>query len=94
MPIPTSESDDVMITTFDNPYNPFTHYIEWDAYDKLRGHNTTALLARLALTASELPEQYNNFVILQAIREIVQEDVRGIYRMIGPNETPIVVPID
>jgi len=82
---------DVMLTTYDNPYNPFTQFVEWNAYDILLGHHTTELLGRIALTAQELPEQYNNYVIVEAMREIVREDVLGIYRLIGRNETPIVI---
>lgn len=85
---------DVMITTYDNPYSPFTEFKEWDAYDKMLGHNTTALLARLAYTSHELPDDSNYFVIEQVIDEIVREDVLGVYRKIGRDEKPIVIPID
>lgn len=39
----------VMLTTIDNPYNPFTQYDLWSSYDeKVCGYNSASLLARFA----------------------------------------------
>ena len=38
---------DVMLTTVDNPYSPFTQFDDWYSYDVLKGHNTCSLLARM-----------------------------------------------
>lgn len=40
-------AEDTMITTIDNPYNPFTDYEKWYADDVAMGYNTCSLLGRL-----------------------------------------------
>lgn len=51
-PITDQELDEatvlsVMLTTYDNPYNPHTDYDKWQAYDLGQGYNTAQLLARI-----------------------------------------------
>lgn len=38
---------DVMLTTIDNPYNPYTNFNEWYAFDVSHGYNTCAYLSRM-----------------------------------------------
>jgi len=64
-----------MLTTLDNPFNPFTQYDEWYSYDVSKGYNTCAYLARVALS-SELDEDK---AIDQAIDDIVKVNVLGNY---------------
>ena len=44
---------DYMLTTVDNPFNPFTEFDSWLAYDEQSGYNTNGLLARLTLDSNE-----------------------------------------
>lgn len=44
---------DVMLTTIDNPYNPFTNFDEWWAFDISHGYNTCAYLSRIVDVFSE-----------------------------------------
>lgn len=68
-----------MLTTSDNPYNPFTEFDEWYAEDVRLGHNTTAFLARIVKSSDELSETDQSLAIEQAIDEIVTENVNGLY---------------
>lgn len=86
--------EDYMITTFDNPFNPHTHFKEWYAYDLQLGHNTVDLLGRIVMTSKELSEKDQKIRYQIAVDEIVDEDLEGIYRKIRRDERPIVVPID
>ena len=45
---------DVMLTTFDNPYNPFDDYDKWWQWDKDNDYNTPELLARVMGATSEV----------------------------------------
>lgn len=72
-----------MLTTVDNPFNPFTHFDEWFAYDQALGYNTTAFLARIARVSDELSEADENAAIERAIDEIVGENVLGLYRKVA-----------
>lgn len=71
-----------MLTTVDNPYNPFTHFDEWYAWDNRAGYNTMAFLARVIKTSDELSEADQSLAIEQAIDEIVNENVLGLYRKV------------
>lgn len=42
-----SLSKECLLTTKDNPFNPFTHFREWYLYDVKAGYNTCGLIARM-----------------------------------------------
>lgn len=71
-----------MLTTVDNPYDPFTHFDEWFAYDNLKGYNTCGYLARVAKTSNELSDKLNSLAINDAIDEICKYNWLGIYRKV------------
>lgn len=73
---------DYMLTTIDNPYDPFTEFAEWNAYDVYLGYNTTAFLARIVRTSDELSEADQARAIDVAIDEIVQENVSGMHKKV------------
>lgn len=70
---------DVMLTTVDNPYNPFTQYEDWLSYDTLSGHNSNALLARVAVVNDELSEEDIDEATVEAIEEIVRVNASGLH---------------
>lgn len=71
-----------MLTTVDNPYDPFDDYDEWYAFDSRMGHHTPSFLARVAYVSDELSETDHNLAIEEAIDEIVKENVNGLYRKV------------
>jgi hypothetical protein len=75
-----------MLTTTDNPYNPFTEFDEWYAFDQAAGYFTAGLLARIVKTSDELSEADQSLAIEQAIDEIVEENVLGVYRKVSNKE--------
>lgn len=72
-----------MLTTIDNPYNPFTEFDEWYSYDELKGYHTTALLARIVVTSYEISTPDQSKAIEDAIDLIVKENVLGLYKKIS-----------
>jgi hypothetical protein len=72
-----------MLTTLDNPYNPFTHFDEWFQWDTQAGYNTAGLLARIINTSDELSEAQQDYAMEEAIDEIVRENVLGIYTRVA-----------
>ena len=76
-----------MLTTIDNPYNPFTQFDQWLSYDIASGYWTLGLLARIAQTSPDLSEADNSLAIEQAIDEIVSENVLGIFRKVAQPST-------
>lgn len=71
-----------MLTTVDNPYNPFTHWDEWYAFDQGHGYRTPELLARLIFDSDELSEGDRAWAEEQVIDEIVSRNEMGIYRKV------------
>lgn len=76
-----------MLTTVDNPFNPFTEFSEWYAFDVASGYHTNGLLARIAKVSHELSEADREQAIDQAIDEIVRENVSGVHRKVQAPET-------
>ena len=68
-----------MLTTNDNPFDPFTQFDDWYAYDVQVGHHTCAYLARIAKTSDELSEVEEAEAIENAIDEIVKFNINGRY---------------
>jgi len=75
-----------MLTTVDNPYDPFTQWDEWFAWDQHAGYHTSGLLARVARTSDDLAEGDQYLAIQQAIDEIVRENVLGVHRKVKEGE--------
>jgi len=68
-----------MLSTIDNPYNPFTNFDDWFAYDERQGYHTLAYLARVTYQSNELSETDQNVEYNRAIEEVVQLNISGRY---------------
>lgn len=79
---------DVLLTTIDNPYNPHTQWDEWFAWDSMSGYNTPSYLARIVVTSHELSDAEQDQAIYQAMKEIVEMNINGVYVLIGKNDKP------
>jgi len=63
---------EVFITTIDNPFNYFTQFEEWLAYDRQMGYYTCEYLARIARLADDLSEEQEQREIESAIDSIIE----------------------
>lgn len=75
------------LTTFDNPYDPFTQFDSWFLYDVEKGYNTCGLLARIAKTDSDMSETEENEEVERAIDEIIKNDFLNIYKKVKKNSS-------
>ena len=75
-----------MLTTVDNPYDPFTQYDEWSQFDERSGYHTPSFLARVAYTSENLSEVDQDLAIEEAIDVIVTENVCGLYKKVKAPE--------
>lgn len=75
-----------MLTTTDNPFNPFTQFDDWFLYDESKGYHTCSYLARIARTSSELSDLENENEIARAINEIVSFNILGIYKKVQESD--------
>lgn len=71
---------ETMLTTIDNPFDPFTQFDEWRAYDESKHYNSCAYLARVTTTSNDLSEADEALAIETAIDEIVSLNVLGLYK--------------
>lgn len=76
-------NDEVMLTTIDNPYDPFTSFDQWYIYDVLHGYNSCGLLARIARTSHNLSEADYSVEVHNAIDEIIKFDATNMFRKVS-----------
>lgn len=72
-----------MLTTFDNPFNPFDDFKSWFAFDVEKGYNSCSYLARIAHIEDDFSEEETNAEIERAIDEIIDHDFLNIYKKIS-----------
>lgn len=72
-----------MLTTVDNPYDPFTQFAEWYAFDTHKGYNTCAYIGRIARTSYDLTDPDYRLENEFAIDEILQHDYANIYKRVS-----------
>ena len=68
-----------MLTTIDNPYNPFDEFDQWFMFDNDHGYGSCQYLGRIARTSDALSEKENDEEVERAIDEIVRLDPFNIY---------------
>lgn len=77
-----------MLTTFDNPFDPFEQFTSWFMFDVEKGYNSCSYLARIAKLTDDMSDQEVNDEIERAIDEIIQYDFMNIYKKVKKNTTP------
>ena len=76
------ENNACMLTTFDNPFDPFEDFTSWFLFDVEKGYNTCSYLSRIANTDDTMTEKEVNEEIERAIDEIIQYDFMNIYKKV------------
>lgn len=76
---------ETMLTTFDNPFDPFEQFNEWFLYDVEKGYNTCSYLARIVNESNEMSEKESNEATEKAIDEIIESDFMNIYKKVQKN---------
>ena len=78
-----------MLTTTDNPYDPFTQYEAWYRFDEDNGYHSCAFLARIARTSDQLSDKENQEEIERrdilfggSGNDIIKYDPLGIYKKV------------
>ena len=72
----------VMLTTIDNPYNPFEQFDLWLLFDKEKGYNTCEYLARIVNLTNDMSEKEIDVATDRAINDIIVNDPFGIYKKV------------
>ena len=78
-----------MLTTLDNPFDPFEDFTQWFMYDCEKGHNTASRLARLVNINSEMTQKEVDEEMERAIDFIMKYDLEDKYIKIQENSAKV-----
>ena len=73
---------EAMLTTIDNPYNPFTEFDNWYMYDVEHGYNSCGYLMRIANITDAMSSYEAIAEINRAIDEIIKYDFMKIRKKV------------
>ena len=76
---------EVMLTTFDNPFDPFDEFVPWFMYDESKGYSTCSRLARIARSSDDFSTIEEKRETERAIDEIIDNDFLNIYTKVVRN---------
>ena len=75
-----------MLTTFDNPFDPFEQFTSWFLFDVGKGYDSCSYLARIVNLSEDFTQNETNAEIERAIDEIIKYDFRNIYKKVRKGE--------
>ena len=75
-------STDVMLTTIDNPFDPFEDFTSWFMFDIEKGYNSCGRLMRIAKVTDDMSQKEYDEAIETAIDELIIIDFLDIYRKV------------
>lgn len=76
-----------LLTTNDNPFNPFDDFHSWYAFDTEKGYNSCGKLMRVAKVSDEMTDFEENEEIERAIDEIIKYDDTDTYNKVSKELT-------
>ena len=79
--------NDVMITTFDNPFDPFEQFDSWFAFDVEKGYYSCSKIARIAQLTDDMSEVEMQIEKERAIDVLIKNDFLNIFTKVYKNNT-------
>lgn len=70
---------ETMLTTIDNPFDPFEQFTSWFLFDIEKGYNTCGKLMRIAKVSDDMSQEEYNSAIDEAIDTIIKNDFLDIF---------------
>ena len=77
-----NESNECRLTTVDNPYDPFTQFDDWFAFDTEKGYFSCSKLDRILRLSDDMSEAEVNEETERAIDDIVKYDFLNIFKKV------------
>ena len=68
-----------MLSTMDNPWNPFRNFDEWLQFDTSHNYNTLGYVARIANTDSDMDDETYSKAVNAAIDDILKYNPLDVY---------------
>lgn len=73
---------EVMITTVDNPFDPFDDFDNWFQFDTEKGYYTSSRLCRIASFEDDMTEKEQFEELERAIDRLIEIDPLNIYKKV------------
>ena len=73
---------ETMLTTNDNPFDPFEQFTSWFLFDVEKGYNSCGRLMRIANVSEDMSTKEYNEAIDLAIDKLISLDFLGIYQKV------------
>lgn len=80
------EEEEYLLTTIDNPFNPFDEFQSWYEFDELSGYKTCEKIASLFGKTQTKTLVEEEKVINQVIDEIISNDFLNIYKKVKKSD--------
>ena len=75
-------ASECMLTTIDNPFDPFEQFTSWLMFDKEKGYDSCERLARIAKFSDDMTEKEIDEENERAIDEIIKYDFMNVYKKV------------
>lgn len=75
-----------LVTTYDNPWDPFEEWDQWFNWDLTHGHNTCGRVASLCILGDALGEEWEAWDLERAKNDLVALFGGGLYRKVAPGQ--------
>lgn len=87
----------VMLSTVDNPYNPFTNWDEWYAFDEMKARQENrasccSYLARMMVESDDISEKELEEINEMVIDDIVKLNLTGKFIKVTENKPRDMTP--
>ena len=73
---------DCMLTTVDNPFDPFEQFDSWFLFDIEKGYYSCNVLARIAKFTEDMSQKEIDAENERAIDEIIKNDISNIFKKV------------
>ena len=80
-----------MLTTIDNPFDPFEDFTSWLLFDNEHDYHCSEKVMRIANLTDEMTDFEENLEIERAIDVIIENDFMNIYKKLSKD---LVIPED
>ena len=84
---------DYMVTTIDNPWDPFSHYHEWLSYDTEHGYNTDQWIYILTRTSNDLLPDEIDEQIDAGVDRLLEIDPFGLHVKLYEGDADTLIPL-
>lgn len=74
--------EETMLTTVDNPHNPFDDFDSWLMFDIEKGYDTCGRLMRLATITEDMSDKEVSDEVDRAMNRLIQADPLDIFKKV------------